>query len=542
MAEQPSKDLLKAADKQPAVFERRKSRGKRLRPDRRNGVRRHIGIDVSPSGVGMAVIEETDDSSSLIVEYVEFPEDSGPRRGDWSGSELSDLLCNLVSQHSLGGEAVVVSIGGHPCVTRVVAGDNAEVDNEIAELTGRSQRYLGMGLGDKVSCETTHQIDAKRKRVCVTIAMRNMVDAVADAVDDANLRLAYLEHTMLVLCRILRKYDVDTEEPVLFIVDELGRIDLGISYQGRLLLDYRPAMPEDSYTGRSIVQRHIRSLRRYVQAQLPGVTFNLSRIFVTGGKIASETLYAGRGKRSELRRCHFPLFEMCHGFDAVFGDINEEPGIIAAVGIANMSREGESVTETNDLISVLNTKKDIPWMRLLADAWPMIVAASIALVLFLMGNHVTRQADRAEQEIETLANANADGNTIRLKLRRHLERTKQVNSLAEAIGQPKWGEVFLNAGVSLPSGTWLESIRVEHNGEVQLSGASHGGDAVYEYIGRLRDSGAFTRVALESTSSSRSNLGPEYRFDVSAYYDLHRSSQREKSQMVSLASGSPDRG
>lgn len=510
-------DLLTASDREPALVERRAATRRRVKRDRRKGVYRSVGIDISPSGVVMAVIEESVGKSKLIVERITFPPESGPRRGDWADDTLSDVLIEMAAKHNLGGQAVVVGLGGDPCMTRVVAGDNEEVDNEIVELTGRSQRYIGMGLGDKISCKSTHRIDAKRKRVCVTIAMRDMVDAVATAVQNAGMRLAYLEHTMLVLCRILHSYDNDIDEPVLFIVDDLGRIDLGISYQGRLLLDYRPAMPEASYTGRSLVQRHLKSLRRYIQAQLPGVSSDLTKIFVTGGKVASESLYLSRGTQSSLRRCHFPLFELCTGLE-VDGEVTEDVGVISAVGLARLNRDGKTQQEKNDLVATLRTDKKVHWWPFVKQTWPLALAASLALMLTLLGNRSSQIAEQTRARIDELTNENAEGNQIRLTLHRIMQRNQQIEKLGQAIVQPDWAHVFVKAGTSLPDGAWLESIRVDHDSTVKISGVSRAGEAVYEYIERLRQTGLFTRVALESTSASRSASGPEYRFDVSAAY------------------------
>lgn len=520
MIEKLKQNLLAASDQDAARIERRQSPRRRIQRDRRKGIQRTVGLDISPSGIALAIIEHADESPSkekLIVERKAFPVDSGPRNGDWDDGTLTETLTELASTYNLGGQAAVVAIGGHQCVTRVVAGDNEEVDGEINELIGRTQRYIGMGLGEKVSCENTHRIDARRKRVSVTIAMREMVDAIASAIQAAGMRLAYLEHTMLVLCRILNAYEADSEQPILFIVDEMGRVDIGISYEGRLLLDYRPAMPESSAAGRDIVQRHLRSLRRYIQAQLPTVDTDLSKIFVTGDKISSNSLYLRNGSRSKLHRCHFPLFELCGGLE-VHGDVTEDAGTIAAIGLAKLTRDNVAADDHNDLASTLRTDRRVRWLPVLRQAWPIALAASIALILFWMGSSSHQLAEHTQTQIEELTARNMQGNELRLKLKRTMQRAEQVDDLRTKMVRPKWANVLVSAGKSLPAGTWLDSIRVDRNASVNLSGAGHAADAVYEYIDRLRRSGSFSRVALESTSTVQGSSGPEYRFELSATF------------------------
>ncbi|MCS7465448.1 PilN domain-containing protein [Stieleria sp. ICT_E10.1] len=540
MASTLQTDLLKAADREPATLERRQSPRRRVRRDRRKGVSRTVGMDVSPSGIAIAVVEKSGGESKLIVERIAFPADSGPRQGDWSDSTLTDALNELASKYNLGGQAVTVGLGGNPCVTRVVAGDNEEVDNEIRELTHRTQRYIGMGLGSKVSCQSTHRIDAKRKRVCVTIAIRQMVDAIAAAVQSAGMRLAHLEHSMLVLCRILHAYEKDSQVPVLFMVEELGRVDLGISYQGRLLLDYRPAIPEASVTHGSIVQRHLKCLRRYIHAQLPTASADLSTLFVTQTHSDHESLDQSLDEPSILGRQRFPMEELCEGFQ-VQGELSEDSGTIAAIGLARLNNDARFAEETNDLVSTLRTGRRVQWVPLIQYTWPITLAASIALALFLIGQHTRRLAHRTEAQIETLTLQNAQGNRIRLTLQRRMQRAEQVDALAAGIPTRDWADVFLTAGRSLPQGSWLESVRIENDETVRISGASYSGEAVYTYIDRLKQTGMFLHVALESTSATRNSVGAQYRFQVSAIVQP-KQQPKSSSRVASTTAGGLDRG
>ncbi|QEF98750.1 Fimbrial assembly protein (PilN) [Stieleria maiorica] len=540
MAGEMQSDLIKAIDRQPATVERRQAPRRRVRRDRRKGVSRTVGMHVSPSGIAIAVVEQSGDQSNLIVQQIRFPDDSGPRHGDWSDNTLADALNELASRYNLGGQAVTVGLGGNPCVTRVVAGDNEEVDHEIRELTHRTQRYIGMGLGNKVSCQTTNRIDAKRKRVCVTIAIRQMVDAIAAAIQSAGMRLAHLEHSMLVLCRILHAYEKDSQEPVLFMVEELGRVDLGISYQGRLLLDYRPAIPEASATHGSIVQRHLKCLRRYIHAQLPNASADLSTLFVTQKPSDHKSHGQGLDESSVLRRQRFPMHQLCEGLQ-VHGELTEDSGMIAAIGLARLNNDARFAEETNDLVSTLRTGRRVQWIPLLRYTWPFTLAASIALALFLTGQHASRQAERTEAKIETLTEQNAQGNRIRLMLQRRMQRTEQIDALAAGLPRRDWTDVLMTAGQCLPDGAWLESVRIENDSTVRIAGASHSGESVYAYIDRLKRTGMFSQVALESTSATRNSVGPQYRFHVSAMVENQTPSADSK-RVAACPRGGFDRG
>ncbi len=221
----PPNSLIAAIDRQPDAFERRMSGRRHRGQDRRRRVASSIGIEVSPSGVSLAIIQETkgDKEYSLTTDHVAFEPTSGPYQGDWSTSELCAVLTALSEKHKLSGQAVSVGLGGEPCVTRAWKGDNEEVDASIRELTERSHRYLSLGHGEKVCCYAEKPIDAKRKRAWVTVARRGVIDAVALAVGKAGMRLTRLEHSLSALCQAIGHTGYDSQQPVLVVTTGFGR-------------------------------------------------------------------------------------------------------------------------------------------------------------------------------------------------------------------------------------------------------------------------------------------------------------------------------
>ena len=509
-----SDGLLEAAGQSGAPADRRQASRRRIRRDRRRGIKRSVGVDISPTGICVAILEQSTGKAELITDRIEFNRESGPPRGDWTDGTLTNALTELAVRHSLGGQAVAVSFGGTPCVTRVVAGDNHEVDNEITELTGRTQRYIGMGIGEKVSCQTVNRIDAKRKRVCVTIAMRAVVESVTSAIAEVGLRLVRMEHTMLVLCRILDRSQIDANEPVLFVINEMDRIDLGISYQGRLILDYRPAMPDRSETFDSVVKRHFKCLRRYIQAQIPGSGGRLSSIYVTGNLTREIAQQSELDSETGLKICEFPFASICDEL-TIEGDTPPHAGLLSAIALAKGT--GDSTDkETNDLSTVLHTRNNIKWLALLKLGWPVAIAASIAMALFLFGSRAQRSNEAAIHQIELLAQQKTEGTRLRREYSQQMRRAQQVDALAAKIRKPQWTQLVLEAGSILPKAAWLESLLITQDQTISIAGSSLDNESVFEYLDRLRRSAKFDHVALESTSTSRGSAGPEYHFEISA--------------------------
>ncbi|MCA9136319.1 MAG: PilN domain-containing protein [Planctomycetales bacterium] len=509
--------LLQAAEIAIEPAERRKQPNQKRRRDRRKRGQCRVGLEISHSGIALAIAERVGETAKLTVDSVPFPADSGPVRDDWSDGTVEKLLKDLVIKHNLAGQAVYVGLGGDPIVTRVVAGDNIVIDSEITELVERTSRYIGLGAGEKISCQSASRLDAKRKRVWVTVAKKDVVDGVAHAVHTSGMRLVSLEHSMLILCRVLNQYAKDQDEPVILVVDERGRMDLGISYRGKLLLDYRPAMPDRDASLGSIIQRHMRCLRRYVTLQLPEMSTGLSKAFVTGGTKARKELCESLETESDLSHAQFPIDDLIREFETQ-NPVSQEPGVIVAVGLAVMST-ASSEQSCNDFVSTFNTRSNIPWIPLLKSTWPIAASLILAAFLMILRRNSEQQFSQKEDAIERLIVDNLEVERIRFLIGRKHAFDEEVKLVSRSIAKPRWGFVLWKSGLLLPDNVWLESVQIDRQQIMRISGASHSEQSIYRYIDTMRKLGIYSRVALESTDTMRSEKDRVFRFEITAVID-----------------------
>ncbi|MCC9601566.1 PilN domain-containing protein [Stieleria sp. JC731] len=524
---QSSKDLLTAIGEEPSPLERRSrsdlsqanKSSRRVRFDRRRKARLSIGLEISPSGVSLAFTEAVNDKKRLIVDRVEFPADRGPAKGDWNDGTLQSCLVELVQRHGLSGQAVHCSVGGKPCVTRILAGPDQQVDNELAELAGRTERYIGMGVGEKVRSEFTYRIDAKRKRVWVTVAMRDVVEAVAKATRATGLRLANLEHTMLVLSRVLHNHGRDAQEPVLMGIDDLGRIDLGISYQGRLLLDYRPAMPDEDIDQADVIQRHLKCLRRYVQAQFPDASSNLDKIYVASPSdhaVSADKSTGDKQERNfELAEYAFPFAELCDGYE-IAGDCDPSTSLIAAIGLVRDQQSSHAVVDANNLVTTLQMQQKLPLRKLMKATWPITTIAVATIILVIMEFQVAGRIHEAEAKIDSHLSEVDHRDQLRADLTSRIEFDKEIQQVKQSIKRPQWADIIWDVGHELPERMWLESIQFHNDQTLLIVGVSRSDHGVFDYLERLRNSKLLTRVSLQSTSSHRGASTTDVRFEISA--------------------------
>lgn len=513
-------DLLVAADKQPQPVERRTSRSQ-VKTDRRRNATLQVGMEVSHAGVTIAVIRDVGGASTLETEKIYFGENSGPSNADWSGDEVQQAVATLAEKYRLSGQAVSVVIGGTPCVTRSLFGENSAVDGDVAEIRGRADRYLSLGRGDKVSAYAETPIDAKRKRAWLTVAHRDVVEAVANAVSNAGMRLARIEHSLVTLAKAIGEQGLDRRAPVLLVRQHTGRTEIAVSYQGELLLDYRPSSMDieekESTTADDlplhIVAKHVKCIRRFLQPQTPRDAEDLDAVFFLGTLNPTDSARKQLFSEYGLTVRHLAHNDLMPNVSAASAhDCSFDP--LAASWIARDTPSPERAS--TDLMDSLRNRSSTSAKALVATFWP--VAAAILLLLGLQGWFYFEQTRVAstQQLVDDISSARLEYARTRNELAKleAFEQSKAV--LLSKIPSPDWNMVVKFLGRALPQGTWLNSVKLDSDTNIKILGGSFDEDAIYEYVQLLQDSGLFDFVTLEGTNATRFSNGPAFEYEITS--------------------------
>lgn len=513
-------DLISAADREPAV-DRRKQDGGRRRGDRRNRAKSQVGIEISPSGISLAIVQEgANGVSKLITDRIEFDPTSGPYNGDWSTGELGKALSTLTDKYRLAGQAVSIGLGGQPCVTRTWCGDNDEVDANVNEIKGRAHRYLSLGRGEKICCCAEKPIDAKRKRAWVTVANREVVECITSAVETANLRLFRMEHSLSAICQAIGHAEHDAQQAVLIVITDVGgRAELGLSYRGQLLLDYRPTLVEsdlnEPYPWAEAVRKHIKCLRRFVQKELPRGESDLEKMCLPGAEQVSAALAHKLKSEHELTSFAFSVSEITDQFET------QEPApetaeMLAAIWLARGNEPTESVVVAADLMQSLTTMKRVSTWGMVKMLWPLAACILLTVGLYVMAGQHGTELSAAEERLESLQPTRMEFAALTMRLEQNKEASKNIEALKAKIPTVHWNEILKSAGRALPQGTWLKSLTIEEQSQIVISGASFTDDAIFDYLGKLSDSTLFEHVTIRATRSIRLRSGPAFEFEISA--------------------------
>jgi Tfp pilus assembly protein PilN len=319
--------------------------------------------------------------------------------------------------------------------------------------------------------------------------------------------------------RALGKSGFDSTEPVMLLGNNRGRPELGVSYRGQLLLDYRPASIAPEFMKRTdflvggIISKQIKCVRRYLQSQLPRGTGELSKVCLpseTGlSPVVAEELDDMHSlvtvplpRRTLLKHVGLPDTTEVNSWE-----------VFTAVWLATEDEPADTIHA--DLMGSLKKKTDVSVMEVAKLVWPIAATLLLALGAHLSVMWKSAAVSRVDARVEQLQPKRIEYTRLQQELGKLDRRMAAVKSVESALQPSDWNNVVKFAGRALPQGTWLRTIEIVDGQMVALSGSSFTDEAIYEYVEKLRDSKLFSRVTLDGTRSTRTATGPAFEFDVS---------------------------
>ncbi|MFN3189038.1 MAG: PilN domain-containing protein [Aureliella sp.] len=522
--------LLRAVGKTSQPMDRRQSSKRRLGHDRRKQASLTIGMEVSPGGVAVAFSKPAGDGERAIVTEF-YPFTASETKGDhdqWSKVQLTQALTDFKEKHRVAGQAVIVALGGETCITRAWFGENETVDSSIQDINERTNRYISLGVGPKISCYTESPIDAKRKRAWVTVANRQVVQNVADSIEQAGLRLIRMEHTLGAFCGAIGSAKLDQSEPILVAAGTGKRTGVAISYQGHLILDYRPTSEEKSGSSEKehqphghdlvvyTVEKHLKRLRRFAAKRLADGENELNRICFPGRQEVPAELERVLKSEYDLEVVRLPLSAICGATGGnMDGTHSDSPEVMVAVWLAQQNELPQN-PHTVDIAQSLFDREKLTLARIVKVGWPIAAALMLALGMHGWAYSKTDRVTRLEARLESMQPKRIELLRTKQELTRFMEKNENSVRLKQHLRNPQWSELVRVTGRTLPEGSWLQSIHIEHEGTALIKGTSFSAESIYDYVESLKQIGVFQHVTLGATKKVRSTAGPALDFEITA--------------------------
>ncbi|MCA9123230.1 MAG: PilN domain-containing protein [Planctomycetaceae bacterium] len=481
-----------------------------------------VAIEVQRSKLTLVVAKQNGDKLGEIRgHHVAWLQEAESLRSEDGVRELTAALTMLVAKEKLAGAIAYVALGSELCVTRVAAGENESLRAEMRNLRDRSNQYLLLGAGEKATAESTRAIDAKHSQTWLTVANKGTLDNVVTAIQDAGLVVELVEHSLVAMCRAVGRTGRDRDRPVIAIdINERG-VDLGVSYRGQLLFDYRPGGIDSKERIGEIVSRHLDRIQRYCARQFRYATGNISEVLLCGNpedlpQVARQ--FAGSNLSAEIfdPKTVSPDSEYAASFT-----LNGH--YVAPLGSLVIEQEQldrpSSERGLPDLMDTYRSRLKEPLApALLKAAWPIAAMLLIAVGIQGAASLEKGKAVASEEALAVLAADQESVERMRLESEVSAAQIKCVETIIAGVEKPTYHKLIAAIGQSAPNGVWLESLRVDDEGRVSIQGPGRTDDMVFGFVEQLKKLPMLSDVTLQGQQPVQLQQGPAIRFDIKCKY------------------------
>ncbi len=479
---------------------------------RRNS--RIVTFEILPSLLRMVLLEQrTSGETTVQIASLPWRQQASHLGAEGSQRELAAAIKQLAGKHRLGNTGVQVALGGDFCVTRVVSGLIDEVRRELAELEQRSSLYLSLGHGNKCVANCIVPIDARHQRAMLAVANERVLSAVAGAFDLAGLTLTVVEPALVSLCRLVGALGADQERPALVVHGNERGLELGISYGGQLLLDYRPAAQQAKEHAGNIIGSHLHRLQRYCDRYVRVGGGKLVDVFVSGEPALIEMVE--RDLQGHAGLVVHALAPAKESLSWQISDLERAPTFAAPLGVALLATENVGQHRYPNLLDRTQSRSRQALLPALTRTlWPLAAMLTISLLGASYLQWEYARFSHLEAELAVLAPLQQQARTLRSDAMQDQQELGALVQIRHGIASPPWNEIALRISQCLPDDVWLDDFRVDGQGRLQLAGASFTEDGVFEFVRWLEQFPELKHVALSGTRPTRLDVGPATQFDV----------------------------
>ena len=483
---------------------------------KKNGPKRIVAFELSSSDLVCAIVEQPESGGASRLRWQRLPwrKEAASLSTPEGAEELAAALTSVVASEKLAGATCRFALGAEFCVTRVVAGTNDQVQKELRSLEQRSSHYLSLGNGEKSFTRSTRAIDAKRSQGWMTVTNQKTLESITTAAKDAGLKVASIEHSLVTLSRAVGRTQRDAESPVIIIHLNSRGVDMGVSYQGRLLLDYRPGGLSAKEHLAETVTQHLDRIQRYCSQHFQFTSEQITRVIVCGETAELQKTQEQFALSGKLTAEIVDPRNVCQDWH-YDGVTSSDAWLLPLFGSLASSLETAEAVDSPDLMDPVRLRHREPLSPLLIKfGWP--IAAAVLVTLLIYGASFYQQ--RCAAGLETAAMESK--NKLELIAVRQMElavtdaKIRYLTRIQGSLSRPMWHDFLAQIGVCLPKGVWLESLQVDREGRVAFSGPSFSENGVYEFVEHLKKARVVTNVALEGTRAVQLANGPATLFDV----------------------------
>lgn len=488
----------------------------------KKNVKRTAALEISHSGLDLVLVQEADNEGppEIRTRTVTWRKEAPSLNTETGVQELSSALKILVAEEKMSGVPLYIALNGDFCVTRVVAGTAEKVRHELRQLEERTNLYLSLGAGEKSLAGHVRQVDVRHQHGWLAVTNARTLESVLAAADAAGVAPELMEPSLVSRCRAVSAMGGDAEEPALVVaVDERG-VELGISYQGRLLLDYRPGGRQAKDDIASTVKHHLERLQRYCDRHFGYAGGQITRLFLCG---ETEAVQGIRDELADFDRLEIVMAKpemVCP--DWIMEEVEEGSELISALGA--VLAHGLPTSERNGPNLLERTQAGLrePLLRgLLVAAWPIAATILIACGFVAASFHERGKCSQLQAGLDSMQGEKDRYKVLQVQYTTTGKKLRHMQTLKAGLKQQAPQHLVTLVGQCLPNDVWIEQLSIASKGRLSINGSTYTEEGLYEFVSHLRKIPHLSQVALEGTTPGNARGGPSTLFSISCQLADH---------------------
>jgi hypothetical protein len=436
-----------------------------------------------------------------------------------ANQKLSAALSGLVKQFSIHRMSIRLCLDDGLCVTRVVTGEPEDVDRELEAIRQRSQLYLSLGLGEKLTGSLSKVTENRSEYALTSIVNLRTIQTIYSAFTTARLRLASIEPVTLSVTRALGLIGVDKDRPVLFVSVDNNRCDLAITRSGQLMLSYRISGVHQPQDIAIQIASNLTRLRRFCERVRGQGDSALQSIYIFGEPTRVEALK--NSLVSVQARIEIASVVVPDAIRVQTSDDTNQVVVLALWAAAQWREDRTDCLPAPDILAQLQLlqSKSLP-ERLIAHFFPSAIAAGLMLAVFGLYLNDHRKLAAKKQEIAAIS---VDVSNVEVELAGWESKQQLIDAyklLENQIVEGPWNQLIKQLAPCIPNNARLDSFQFNDDRLVTLRGTMVGTDQTYEMLAAIKHLSNVSDVSLESVNAmgdlSQKQLQFELKFRVNS--------------------------
>ena len=441
-------------------------------------------------------------------------------------SLLASAMERLVRRAGRYRFAVRLVLGDALCVTRVTTGEGRVVQQELRDIELRSQLYLSLGLGDKLTGQLQIADGVDQVYAVTAIVNRLTLQTIFDAARDASLNVESIEPASLSLTRAIGTLGLDAHMPVLRISFDKRRCDVAITRGGRLMLSYRVSGWKNVGEAGEVVCSHLARLKRFCERYRLVDRAELKSVLLLGADEDVAALRARLLQQDRELEIHDDACELFGASSGIGGGATvDRDGPSAMVRLALLGtlrqRSPRSEADEDGLLPAPDLLQQIEalqpksmFSRLNRGLWPTYAAAGLMFVVAAVQWYQSSRMSHIRDDLDSLSSDVAAVDAEVQTWEQKAEWVRKIEAVDRTVRRVDWQRLIAGCAECLPPSVRLDSFQLAQGERLVLKGVMLGDDQTYAIVSSLKTLPLVRNVSIESISSNTRQSNPEFQFDI----------------------------